>query len=165
MVTSVGKLLFNKILPKDYTYINEPTDDNLQNGVPDKYFLDKGEDIHDYLENAPLVPPFKKGFLSDLIAEVYKRYKVTKTSQFLDRIKDLGYYESTISGLTTAMSDIHDLPDTLHNALKSLANDEVIKSSMGEHLYNSFMEAKTREYASYRQHVSDWERQHYMEQY
>lgn len=64
-----------------------------------------------------------------------------------------------------AEKDIRDLPDTLHNALKSLAADEVIKSSMGEHLYSSFMEAKTREYASYRQHVSDWERQHYMEQY
>ena len=72
---------------------------------------------------------------------------------------------SSIVKQKSVEKDIHDLPDTLHNALKSLANDEVIKSSMGEHLYNSFMEAKTREYASYRQHVSDWERQHYMEQY
>ncbi|MBB1063344.1 DNA-directed RNA polymerase subunit beta' [Limosilactobacillus fastidiosus] len=111
MVTSVGKLLFNRILPKDFNYINEPTADNITNGVDDRFFLDPGENINDYLENAPLVPPFKKGFLSDLIAEVYKKYKVTKTSLFLDRIKDLGYYESTISGLTTAMSDIHDLPE------------------------------------------------------
>ena len=111
MVTTVGKLLFNRIMPKDFAYINEPTDANIQNGVDDRFFLEPGQDIHEYLENAPLVPPFKKGFLSDLIAEVYKRYKVTKTSQFLDRIKDLGYYESTISGLTTAMSDIHDLPE------------------------------------------------------
>jgi DNA-directed RNA polymerase subunit beta' len=111
MVTSVGKLLFNRILPKDFNYINEPTADNITKGVDDRFFLDPGEDINEYLENAPLVPTFKKGFLSDLIAEVYKQYKVTKTSQFLDRIKDLGYYESTISGLTTAMSDIHDLPE------------------------------------------------------
>ncbi|MCQ5167976.1 hypothetical protein NE645_18715, partial [Roseburia hominis] len=55
MVTSVGKLIFNGIMPEDYYYINEPTNDNLLNGVPDKYFLDKGEDIHAYLENAPLV--------------------------------------------------------------------------------------------------------------
>jgi DNA-directed RNA polymerase subunit beta' len=111
MVTSVGKLLFNRIMPKDFAYINEPTDANIHNGVDDRFFLEPGEDINEYLENAPLVPPFKKGFLSDLIAEVYKQYKVTKTSQFLDRIKDLGYYESTISGLTTAISDIHDLPE------------------------------------------------------
>ena len=111
MVTSVGKLLFNQIMPKDFAYINEPTDANIHDGVDERFFLEPGQDIHEYLENAPLVPPFKKGFLSDLIAEVYKRYKVTKTSEFLDRIKDLGYYESTISGLTTAMSDIHDLPE------------------------------------------------------
>ena len=112
MVTSVGKLIFNGIMPEDYYYINEPTNDNLLNGVPDKYFLDKGEDIHAYLENAPLVPPFKKGFLSDIIAEVYKKYKVTKTSQFLDRIKDLGYYESTISGVTVGIADITDLKES-----------------------------------------------------
>ena len=124
MVTSVGKLLFNKILPKDYTYINEPTDENLQNGVPAKYFLDKGEDIHEYLENAPLVPPFKKGFLSDIIAEIYKIYKVTETSEFLDRIKDLGYYESTISGLTVGVADITDLkekPEIIEKAHKQVA--------------------------------------------
>ena len=124
MVTSVGKLLFNRIMPADYAYINEPTDDNLHNGVPGKYFLKPGEDIHDYLENAPLVPPFKKGFLSDIIAEVYKIYKVTKTSQFLDRMKDLGYYESTISGLTVAISDITNLqekPEIIADARKKVA--------------------------------------------
>ena len=124
MVTSVGKLIFNGIMPEDYYYINEPTNDNLLNGVPDKYFLDKGEDIHAYLENAPLVPPFKKGFLSDIIAEVYKKYKVTKTSQFLDRIKDLGYYECTISGVTVGIADITDLkekPAIIENAHKQVA--------------------------------------------
>ena len=124
MVTSVGKLIFNGIMPEDYYYINEPTNDNLLNGVPDKYFLDKGEDIHAYLENAPLVPPFKKGFLSDIIAEVYKKYKVPKTSQFLDRIKDLGYYESTISGVTVGIADITDLkekPAIIENAHKQVA--------------------------------------------
>ena len=61
--------------------------------------------------------------------------------------------------------DVRNLPDTLHNALKSLAKDEVVKGSMGDHIYHSFMEAKTREYNAYRQHVSDWERQRYMEKY
>lgn len=60
---------------------------------------------------------------------------------------------------------IVNLPDTLHSALKDLADDEVIKGSMGEHLYQSFEEAKTREYDAYRAHVSDWERQRYMKQY
>ena len=124
MVTSVGKLIFNEIMPEDYTYINEPTSDNLQNGVPDKYFLEPGQDIHEYLENAPLVPPFKKGFLSDIIDEVYKIYKVTETSKLLDRMKDLGFYESTISGLTVGVADITDLkekPQIIDKAHKQVA--------------------------------------------
>ena len=57
---------------------------------------------------------------------------------------------------------IVDLPDTLHNALKSLATDDVVKDSLGEHLYKNFYEAKTREYDSYRLNVSSWETKKYM---
>ncbi|GAT18474.1 DNA-directed RNA polymerase subunit beta' [Secundilactobacillus silagincola] len=111
MVTSVGKLIFNGILPQSFPYLNEPTDTNLNGYVPDKYFLDKGEDIHDYLKNAEVVKPFNKGFLSDIIAEVYKQYKVTETSLLLDRMKDLGYDESTQSGLTVGIVDVTEVPD------------------------------------------------------
>ncbi|GAT18022.1 DNA-directed RNA polymerase subunit beta' [Secundilactobacillus silagei] len=111
MVTSVGKLIFNGILPQSFPYLNEPTDTNLNGHVPDKYFLDKGEDIHDYLKDAELVKPFNKGFLSDIIAEVYKQYKVTETSLLLDRMKDLGYDKSTQSGLTVGIVDVTEVPD------------------------------------------------------
>ncbi|WP_288529886.1 DNA-directed RNA polymerase subunit beta' [uncultured Secundilactobacillus sp.] len=111
LVTSVGKIVFNNILPGSFPYLNEPTNTNLNGYVPDKYFLDKGEDINAYLQNAELVLPFKKGFLSDIIAEVYKQYKVTATSLLLDRMKDLGYDESTRSGLTVGIVDITEVPE------------------------------------------------------
>lgn len=60
---------------------------------------------------------------------------------------------------------IKDLPSTLHNALKELKKDEVIQSSLSEHLYNNFVEAKTLEWDSYRQNVSQWERDQYLEFY
>lgn len=60
---------------------------------------------------------------------------------------------------------IEDLPSSLHNALKSLRQDQVVSDAMGHHLYKNFFEAKTREYAAYRQHVSDWERSKYMKRY
>ncbi|MFZ2353441.1 type I glutamate--ammonia ligase [Paucilactobacillus nenjiangensis] len=60
---------------------------------------------------------------------------------------------------------IDSLPSTLHNALKYLSDDEVIKNAMGPHLYNGFVEAKNLEYDAYRQEVSDWEREQYMEKY
>ncbi|GAY73281.1 DNA-directed RNA polymerase beta' subunit [Lentilactobacillus kosonis] len=103
MVTSVGKILFNQILPEGFPYLNEPTDTNIGGYIDDNYFLAPGEDIHEHLKDAEVVLPFKKGFLSDVIAEVYKQYKVTETSLLLDRMKDLGYDDSTKSGLTVEL--------------------------------------------------------------
>ncbi|MEJ6399661.1 DNA-directed RNA polymerase subunit beta' [Nicoliella lavandulae] len=111
LVTTTGKIIFNHILPKAFTYLNEPTDTNVHGHIPDQYFLEPGENIFDHLKDAPLVPPFKKGFLSDVIAEVYNEYKVTITSKLLDRIKDIGYDKSTKSGLTVGITDVTDLKE------------------------------------------------------
>ncbi|MCT4398165.1 DNA-directed RNA polymerase subunit beta' [Pediococcus ethanolidurans] len=124
LVTTVGKAIFNNILPKGLIYLNEPTDENLVEGTPDKYFLKPGEDIKAFIKAQPLISPFKKGFLSDIIAQVYKQYKVTQTSLLLDRMKDLGYDISTKSGLTVGISDITDLkekPEIVNAAHKQVA--------------------------------------------
>lgn len=118
LVTSIGKLLFNSILPIDFPYINEPTSSAFDE-ISDRFFVEKGTDVAEFIKNEELNKPFKKGFLSDIIAEVYKRYKVTETSLLLDRMKDLGYEESTKSGLTVAMSDVTEVaekPEILEKA-------------------------------------------------
>ncbi|WP_057876977.1 DNA-directed RNA polymerase subunit beta' [Liquorilactobacillus aquaticus] len=125
MVTTAGKAIFNEILPADFPYLNEPTSENLTEKTPDKYFVEPGTDIHQFLEDHELVGPFKAGFLSDIVAEVYKKFKVTETSKLLDRLKDLGYYESTKSGLTVGISDITDLkekPGIIEDAHKEVNN-------------------------------------------
>ncbi|MCR1901099.1 DNA-directed RNA polymerase subunit beta' [Ligilactobacillus apodemi] len=124
LVTTAGKAIFNEILPEDFPYLNEPSAENLSGKTPDKYFLEPGQDIHEYLANAELVSPFKSGFLSDIIAQVYKDYKVTATAELLDRMKDLGYYESTKSGLTVGIADVTDLeekPEIVERAHKEVA--------------------------------------------
>ena len=60
---------------------------------------------------------------------------------------------------------IQDLPSTLHNALKALAADPVVKGALGPHLYQSFKDSKDLEWAAYRQSVSEWERDQYLELY
>ena len=50
--------------------------------------------------------PFKKKNLGNIIAETFKRFRTTETSAFLDRLKDLGYYHSTLAGLTVGIADI-----------------------------------------------------------
>ena len=106
LVTTVGKIKFNEILPDSFAYINEPTDDNIQNITPNKYFLDKGTNIPETIKNMPLVKPFAKGTLEKIIAQVFKRYKTTETSTMLDNLKDLGFKYSTISGITVSMADV-----------------------------------------------------------
>ncbi|MFC6275779.1 type I glutamate--ammonia ligase [Levilactobacillus tangyuanensis] len=60
---------------------------------------------------------------------------------------------------------ITNLPDSLHNALKDLAADDVIRNAMGDRLCKNFIEAKNLEYDSYRTQVSEWERDTYLPLY
>ncbi|MBT8805815.1 DNA-directed RNA polymerase subunit beta' [Lactobacillus delbrueckii subsp. bulgaricus] len=108
-VTTYGRLVFNSLFPDDYFYINEPTQDNLKQPMADKYFLEDGQDIQDKIAEIGqdlVATPFKKGFLGDTISEIYKRYRVQRTSEYLDDLKEMGYSASTISGLTIGMADI-----------------------------------------------------------
>lgn len=61
--------------------------------------------------------------------------------------------------------DIFDLPSTLHNAIKVLREDQVMIDALGQHIFNNFVEAKRMEWAAFRQTVSQWERDQYLELY
>ncbi|WP_108669311.1 type I glutamate--ammonia ligase [Peribacillus acanthi] len=60
---------------------------------------------------------------------------------------------------------IVDLPATLYAALENLKSDEVIKSALGEHLLEHFIEAKEIEWDMFRTQVHPWEREQYMSMY
>ena len=60
---------------------------------------------------------------------------------------------------------ITDLPDTLLAAVRELAADDVVRAAIGEHIADKFIEAKKIEYTSYRQYVSQWETDSYLEKY
>ncbi len=105
-MTTVGKILFNAIMPEGLPYLQEPNNANLTEGTPDKYFLEPGSDIKAAIAELPINPPFKKKNLGNIIAEIFKRFRTTETSALLDRLKDLGYYHSTLAGLTVGIADI-----------------------------------------------------------
>ena len=128
LLTSVGKVIFNEILPKSFPYINEPTDYNLQVETPAKYFVPTTTDIRSYFAEAELVTPFKKKILGEIIAEVFKRFHITETSKMLDRMKSLGFKYSTQAGITVGVSDIVVLPDKGEILEEAQANvDKVMK--------------------------------------
>ncbi|WP_026678033.1 DNA-directed RNA polymerase subunit beta' [Fictibacillus gelatini] len=111
LITTVGKLLFNEILPNSFPYINESTTENLQVETPEKYFIPKGVNVKEEIEKREEVAPFTKKFLGKIIAEIFKRFKITETSKMLDRMKNLGFKYSTRAGITIGVSDIVVLPE------------------------------------------------------
>ena len=106
LVTTVGKIKFNQILPDTFQYLAEPTKENIEGITPMNYFLDQGVNIPEEISKMPLAKPFGKKDLQKVIAQVFKRFKTTETSIMLDKLKDLGFKFSTIAGITFSMSDI-----------------------------------------------------------
>jgi len=106
IVTTVGKLIFNEILPASFPYINEPTRHNLENETPMEYFVDRGTNVPEFIASRELVKPFHKKILGNIIAEVFKKFKITETSKMLDRMKNLGFRYSTKAGITVGVADI-----------------------------------------------------------
>lgn len=115
LATSVGRIIFNEIIPDSFAYINEPTQENLERKTPNRYFIDPttlGEGgLKEYFENEELIEPFNKKFLGNIIAEVFNRFSITDTSMMLDRMKDLGFKFSSKAGITVGVADIVVLPD------------------------------------------------------
>ena len=71
--TTVGRALFNQIVPEDIRFVNELLD---------------------------------KGGLQKLVARCYQKVGPAETTEFVDRIKNIGFKYATTSGTTIAVSDI-----------------------------------------------------------
>ncbi|GHU42807.1 DNA-directed RNA polymerase subunit beta' [Bacilli bacterium] len=123
MATTVGKILFNAIMPEEFPYLNEPTQENLTSQTDDRFFMAPGDNVAEFIQKLDLVPPFKKKHLGNIIAEVFKRFRTTLTSEMLDRLKDLGYHHSTKAGLTVGIADIPVVADK--NLIIEEAHDKV----------------------------------------
>ncbi|MCJ7843044.1 DNA-directed RNA polymerase subunit beta' [Lederbergia sp. NSJ-179] len=125
LVTTVGKIIFNEILPPSFPFINEPTDENLIGNTPDRYFIDTTTDVKEHIKQQPLIPPFKKKILGNIISEIFKRFQITETSKMLERMKNLGFKYSTKAGITVGVSDIVVLGEKetiLHEAQNKVDN-------------------------------------------
>ena len=88
--TTVGRALFNQIVPEEIRFVNELLD---------------------------------KGGLQKLVARCYQRLGPAETTEFVDRIKNIGFKYATTSGTTIAISDII-VPDEKKSILDKI-NAEV----------------------------------------
>lgn len=123
LITTVGKMIFNSILPPSFPYLNEPTKTNLEVATPSQYFVPTTTDVKAHIEKQALLLPFKKKNLEEIIAQIFKLFHITETSKMLDRMKDQGFKYSTLAGITVGISDIivvKDKPEIL-----AASHDEV----------------------------------------
>ena len=154
LVTTVGKLKFNEIFPDTFQYINEGEKENIEGVTPSKYFLPMGTDIKAAIAEMPIVKPFGKKVLTKLIAQIYKRYQTTETSIMLDKMKDLGFNESTLSGISIGIGDIivsKDKPEILAAAREKVAKINkqykrgiITEEERYENVIASWNEARTK---------------------
>ncbi len=57
---------------------------------------------------------------------------------------------------------IKNLPENLKDAIKALKRDELIRSSIGEHVFKKFVALKTAEWDDFRTSVTEWEIKRYL---
>lgn len=60
---------------------------------------------------------------------------------------------------------IISLPANLYEAIAEMKANDVIKNTLGEHVFNKFIEGKLREWDEYRTKVSEWEIKKYLTTY
>ena len=100
--TSIGKILFNEVVPQDLGYVDRTSKET---------FLDY--EINEKIVKNSDGTITKKNFtvgkdeLGDIVARVYEKYGTTPTAKFLDKIKALGYKYSTLSGITMNLFDMN----------------------------------------------------------
>jgi DNA-directed RNA polymerase subunit beta' len=165
LLTTFGKIVFNTIFPKsedsiDIPFVNEPEVDNLTKGTDDRFFIAKGSNIKEEVaswinertarrydkegikyDKKKVIPhPFKKKFLAVIIAEVFKQFKLAETSRTLDKMKDLGFKYSTVSGITVSAYDIQDVS----TKKKVLQEAEAEITKLDNHLKMGFVTAKEK---------------------
>ena len=57
---------------------------------------------------------------------------------------------------------IDELPGNLSDALDELEKDDLVRETLGDHIFNHFLEAKREEWHDYIRHVSPWEVSRYL---
>ncbi len=84
--STLGRMMFNEIIPQDLGFVDRTKEENLL--LPEVDFLVKKKDLKGILE------------------KVINTHGATKTAEVLDDIKAMGYKYSTLAAMTVSVSDM-----------------------------------------------------------
>jgi DNA-directed RNA polymerase subunit beta' len=108
LVTTVGKIIFNDSFPNDFPYLNQFNFDQID--CIDNDIISYNQNIHEFIKKRKLLSPFKKIDLSNIINICFKKYR-EKTAEILDKLKTIGFYYATFSGVTVSVFDLISLEE------------------------------------------------------
>ena len=54
------------------------------------------------------------------------------------------------------------LPETLGEAIEELAQSELVREALGEHIFSNYVKLKRKEWDEYRVQVTEWEKTKYL---
>ncbi|MBR3041846.1 MAG: DNA-directed RNA polymerase subunit beta' [Eubacterium sp.] len=111
VATTLGKLIFNEMIPQDLGFVDR-TD-------PDKALQPEINKL------------VKKGDLKKILNKCINIHGATKTAEVLDDIKALGYKYSTLSGISVSIADM-----TVPGDKKELLNNAQVKVDEINHFYD-----------------------------
>jgi glutamine synthetase len=57
---------------------------------------------------------------------------------------------------------IEQLPETLGEAIELLANSELVRNALGDHIFERYVDLKREEWEEYRVQVTQWELEKYL---
>jgi DNA-directed RNA polymerase subunit beta' len=113
--TTVGRIMFNEILPEGFRYVNEP---------------------------------MTKKALQRMISEIFVQYGSDATAELVDRVKDLGFEQATLAGLSVGADDFY-IPDD-KQALLDGGEDRVLA------IHKQFEQGFVTEDERYQRTVDVW---------
>ncbi len=109
ITTSVGRILFNNIIPQNLGYVDR--------SIP--------ENACDLEINKPVM----KKELKKIVADCYEKFGTSECSKLVDRLKDIGYKYSTLASISV---NIYDIQEPAEKA-------EILKEAEGKVLENEKM--------------------------
>ena len=67
-----------------------------------------------------------------------------------------------LSGEERRRLGVEQLPESLGEAIELTAQSELVLRTLGEHMFNRYVEIKRQEWDDYRVQVTPWERERYL---
>ncbi len=103
LITTIGKMIFNSILPESFPYINSS---KKFDGVDEFDIVQHGQDPKITIANWQIRTPFTKKTLGGITEKIYNDYSIEVVPEVLDKMKALGFKYSMISATSISIFDV-----------------------------------------------------------